>query len=1035
MDTTPYMQRLPILCHLLSRAVISRILLVLACLGCLFCVQHASAVEPTIGLPFSKSYSLEEIGTFRGAHVCFDRLGRLAVVSARNYTVLNDNTWIDIAAKGPASPVMSSVVNDGKQASYYGALASWGVVEYTNMGQLEAHSLRPQHYPDWVLSTNFVQIVVLDSAVIFAGTNGFVYLDKATREQEFVEFSDISRVFTLNGKVFVSSHKRGTFTLNLDDLTLHPIDKSSVVIDEVAPMREGKVLASTTDHRMVVFDGERLADWPNPFGKQTPARVSRLLLLPDGLYAMAVDGKGLYIMTPDGQCRVAVTTTEYQRIYDMACNESGVLWLSTETSVLKLYYSRPVSIIDQRLGVVMGWPQLTEWQGRVVAASEGQLYDFIQSPDGLSYQFLHLKEQPSSGAWAMAGTEEFLLIGNNSGISAREESGFRKVINDVDISRLVVVSDGVCLAIGKRVILALRRENGEWKECAPRAPGLGFPSIIHQTASACWLELGMNRVGRLWYADGKIHTMILDSFPWSEPTWVNIGSIGDTVIFSGPQGQRVFFDERTSTFVQRPTLDQLLARAPFPVLRVVEDKRGVLWVTHESGVYLCFPTSTGYRFDTTTLGCIHDRYPIVELTGERDAWIATASTLYHAYQDIRTTDPELSQPFVVSISDGRTGEELYSVARQSSGIGILPYSKNHLVFRFFSGSYRTFDEPDYQFTIHDGSVQWSINSRDSLLTLPNLSEGHYDVRAELVRDGIPISKPVEFAFVIRPPWFRSLPAYVTYAVLGTLASLALISFFVKRLHRRQVYLENLVRERTEELRSTMEKLTEEARTTATLAERNRLAGEIHDSIQQGLSGLILQLDATLKLPELPEEISSRLSIARRMVSYTRSEVQQAVWNMESPLLNNADLSEALRTMADLISARKPVVEIRTLGNEPHLGSTIKHNLLRIAQEAITNAVRHSGADLIVATLDFRRDGQAKIEITDNGKGFDPAEVIADGIGHFGLRGLRARATKIGATLEIRSKSGRGTTISCIIPLSTTLTPDANSRKDQDTSSR
>jgi signal transduction histidine kinase len=1024
------MQRLPVLCQHLSRAFASCLSWVFFFGAILPVALLARDVSPTIGLPFAKPYALEDIGAFRGARICFDRMGRLAVIGERSFTVLNDNTWIDISTKGPASLIMSVVVNDG-QDSYYGALASWGVAEYTRQGTLEARSLRPEQYPGWVLSTNFTQIVVLDSAIIFAGTNGLVYLDKATRRQEFVEFPDTCRVFTLGGKVFVSSHKRGTSELDLSDRTLRPIDKSSVVIDEIAPLGDNEVLASTTDHRLVIFDGKHLRDWSNPFGQQTPARVSRLLRLPDGLYAMAIDGKGLYILTRDGQCRAAVTTTEYQRIYDMACNESGLLWLSTETSILKLYYSRPVSIIDQRSGVVTGWPQLTEWRGRVVAASEGQVYDFVKSADGFSYSFEHLKEQPSSGGWAMAGTEDALLIGNNSGIVYRDESGFHKVINNVDISRLSFGSDGICLAIGKQVILAVREVDGQWKECAPRVPGLGFPSVIHKTPSSCWLELGLNRVGRVWYADGRIHTQVFDTFPWKEPTWVNIGSIGDTVIFSGPHGQRVFFDERSGSFVQRPDLDKMLSTAPFPILRVVEDKRGVLWTTHESGVCLAFPTGEGYLFDTTTLGCIRDRYPIVELTGERDAWIATASTLYHAYQDIRRADSEPVRPFIVSIFDGRTGEELYSAARSTPGIGILPYSKNHLLFRFFTGSYQAFDQPVYRFTIHDGSAPWSLTSRDSLLALPNLSEGRYEVTAELVRDGKPVSQPVTFAFVIRPPWFRSLPAYVAYAVLGTLVSLAFISFLVKRLHRRQIFLENLVHERTEELRSTMDKLTEEARMTATLAERNRLAGEIHDSIQQGLSGLILQLDATLKLPQLSEEVVSRLSIARRMVSYTRSEVQQAVWNMESPLLNNAELSEALRTMADLISAGKPVVEIHKQGDEPHLGSTIKHNLLRIAQEAITNAVRHSGADRIVVSLDFHA-GQAVMEIADNGKGFDPAEVIADGIGHFGLRGLRARAAKINASLVIRSTVETGTRISCTLPLPSNLSPDANTRKDKDT---
>src|SRR5688572_11690170 len=112
----------------------------------------------------------------------------------------------------------------------------------------------------------------------------------------------------------------------------------------------------------------------------------------------------------------------------------------------------------------------------------------------------------------------------------------------------------------------------------------------------------------------------------------------------------------------------------------------------------------------------------------------------------------------------------------------------------------------------------------------------------------------------------------------------------------------------------MQQLNEETRNAATVAERNRLAGEIHDSLQQGLSGLILQLDATLKLPALAPDVRSRLLVARNMVSFTRHEVQHAVWDMESPLLDDAELGTALQKMATLISPGTPWVEIKVSGS-------------------------------------------------------------------------------------------------------------------------
>jgi signal transduction histidine kinase len=213
----------------------------------------------------------------------------------------------------------------------------------------------------------------------------------------------------------------------------------------------------------------------------------------------------------------------------------------------------------------------------------------------------------------------------------------------------------------------------------------------------------------------------------------------------------------------------------------------------------------------------------------------------------------------------------------------------------------------------------------------------------------------------------------------------------------------------------MLRLNEETKTAATFAERDRLAGEIHDSLQQGLSGLILQLDATLKLSELTKEVRARLNVARSMVSFTRHEVQHAVWDMESPLLVGTELGDALRKITALISPGAAHIEVRVLGRSFPLSSEIKHHLLRIAQEAITNAVRHAAAHPIEVQLKYELDDVA-LTVSDEGPGFDPDGVLTNRLGHFGLRGLQARAGKINGELRIDSSPGKGTSIKVVVPI-------------------
>jgi signal transduction histidine kinase len=231
--------------------------------------------------------------------------------------------------------------------------------------------------------------------------------------------------------------------------------------------------------------------------------------------------------------------------------------------------------------------------------------------------------------------------------------------------------------------------------------------------------------------------------------------------------------------------------------------------------------------------------------------------------------------------------------------------------------------------------------------------------------------------------------------------------------RRNAELELLVHERTKALEIAVEQLNEETRNAATLAERSRLAGEIHDSLQQGLSGSLLHLETTLENPALTPELRSKLHVMHNMLSYSREEVQQAVWNLASPLLQNSSLDQALRALAGYINSGSATINVVTPEQPVSLPGDVQHNLLRIAQEAITNAVKHAQAGHIGVSLQAD-DDTVVLSVTDDGRGFDVASSDGNG-GHFGLRGIQSRARSIHAELQIASSPGAGTTIQVHVP--------------------
>jgi signal transduction histidine kinase len=267
----------------------------------------------------------------------------------------------------------------------------------------------------------------------------------------------------------------------------------------------------------------------------------------------------------------------------------------------------------------------------------------------------------------------------------------------------------------------------------------------------------------------------------------------------------------------------------------------------------------------------------------------------------------------------------------------------------------------------------------------------------------------DLVVIRKPSWWVVQRALLVVGFLVVAAVAALI--WIHRLRRR-------VAQRTAELRTTMDKLEKEARRSATLAERDRLAGEIHDSLEQGLNGLMLQLESTAGLESCPPEIRSGLQLACNMASFSRTEVQNAVWELQSPMLEDLELPAAVENVMRQIVPEAIHASVSVEGTARRLPSKIEHHLLRVAQEAINNAVKHASAHALSVVIAYGADSVV-LSITDDGCGFDPAGVRLGGLGHFGLRSLRSRVARIGATIEIVSAPGRGTTIRVHVPASAT----------------
>jgi signal transduction histidine kinase/ligand-binding sensor domain-containing protein len=319
----------------------------------------------------------------------------------------------------------------------------------------------------------------------------------------------------------------------------------------------------------------------------------------------------------------------------------------------------------------------------------------------------------------------------------------------------------------------------------------------------------------------------------------------------------------------------------------------------------------------------------------------------------------------------------------------IPPGSGRLQLRFAAIHLSAPEAVTYSYKLDGLDSDWISAGSRREVNYDNLRHGHYkfQIRAEL--PGAPASES-SFEFDVLPhvyetAWFRALAVFMVMG-LGWLA----------------------YRVRVGQIRS---------RFSAVIKERARLAREIHDTLAQAFVGIASQLDVVeMKLPESAVEAKGSLDLARRMAQHSLTEARRSVLDLRTAALDDQDLSTALKSGAAMWAAGSSLdVRVEVNGDTIAVPPDVSHQVLRIAQEAFNNVLKHSGASRVSVNLgvDAR---QLELQVADNGCGFEPANAFASANGHFGLMGMRERAERLNGELRLDSHPGQGTEVHIVVPL-------------------
>ncbi len=320
----------------------------------------------------------------------------------------------------------------------------------------------------------------------------------------------------------------------------------------------------------------------------------------------------------------------------------------------------------------------------------------------------------------------------------------------------------------------------------------------------------------------------------------------------------------------------------------------------------------------------------------------------------------------------------------------IPPGRGRLEIRYTAPSLRAPEHIRFKYMLKGFDHQWINASTRRVAYYTNLPPGNYQFKVVAYDNDAP-NERAEASF----PFTWEARYYQTWWFDALLALLIAATVWMGlRMHLAQT----------------------EARYAAVLAERNRLAREMHDTVIQGCVGVSTLLEAISSVSESSSGTAqSLLNHAREQIRQTLNEARLAIWNMRYTSMEAEGLVSGLRHLAYNFSAGKEVkVRTEVSGTpsfvEPQAGS----NLLLIAREAVRNALTHANPTQVIIQVAFA-DHHVRMEVRDDGCGFNPQNGGSGQEEHYGIVGMRERAQELGGKFEIHSQPGKGTYVVVAIP--------------------